>query len=77
MRFRLQWPQWGQYIWYDFRGEALVFLKSLNGACVFYDGQINDVAELTQVLWAMGKDVYHLRTKCDNADEDCEYTIKE
>ena len=61
---------------YDFRAEALSFMNSLDGACVLYDGQINDVADLTQVLWVMKKEVYHLRTKCDNADEDNEYTIE-
>ena len=70
------WDQPGFDDIYDFRGDALTFLNSLNVACVLYDGQINDVAELTQVLWAMRKEVYHVRTKCDNADEDDEYTIE-
>lgn len=40
---------------YDFRAEALAFMNSLDGACILYDGQISDVADLTQILWVMKK----------------------
>ena len=40
---------------FDFRAEALAFLNSLDGACILYDGQIDDVADLTKVLWVMKK----------------------
>ena len=40
---------------FDFTGQALTFLNSLDTVCVLYDGQIGDVADLTRVLWALQK----------------------
>ncbi len=49
----------------------------MDGICILYDSQISDIADFAQISWVLNKEVFFLRAKCDNAEDDSVYSFKE
>jgi GTP-binding protein EngB required for normal cell division len=51
-------------------------LGQINVAYILFES-VTDIEDLVAVLLSMKRQVYFIRTKCDNIDKDCELTLEQ